>query len=59
MVSVLPHLILDSLLNIATPSILQRIPPSSSLHLSRDSRVHSLVPLVRDLRLSSAAMDLE
>src|SRR6266849_3322862 len=55
----LPYLICEQFVEHCQPSILQRIQPSSCLHFSRDSRVHSLVPLVRDLRLSSAAMSLE
>ena len=40
-------------------SILQRIQPSSSPHFLKDISAHSLVILVTDLRLSSAALGLE
>jgi len=39
--------------------MLQSIQPSSSLHFSRASRVHSPLTLVRDPRLSSGAMGFE
>lgn len=41
------------------PSILQRIEPSSSPHFLRDIHAHSLVTLLRDVRLASAAMGLD
>lgn len=55
----LPQLICGQFVEHCKPSTLQKIQPSSWLHCSRDSRVHSPIALVRDLRLSSAAMGLE
>jgi hypothetical protein len=54
-----PHLNSGQFVEQYNPSILQSIQPSSSLPFSRDSRVHSIVTLVRDPRLSSGAMGFE
>ncbi|HSQ52424.1 MAG TPA: hypothetical protein VLL94_14310, partial [Nitrospiraceae bacterium] len=47
----LPQLICGQFVEHCKPSTLQKIQPSSWLHCSRDSRVHSPIALVRDLRL--------
>jgi hypothetical protein len=56
---VLPHLISGQFGEHCKLSFLQRIQPVSSLHFLRDIQAHSLVTLMRDLRLSSEAMGLE
>ena len=56
---VLPHLISGQFVEHCKLSFVQRIQPAPSLHFLRDIQAHSLVTLVRDLRLSSAAMGLE
>ena len=57
--NVLPQLISGQFVEDWQLFILQRIQPSLSLHISRDSLVHAIVTLVRDPRLSSSAMGFE
>jgi hypothetical protein len=57
--TVLPHLISGQFVEHCKPSFLQSVQPASSLPLVRDIQAHSLVTLVRDPRLSSAARSFE
>lgn len=56
---VLPHLMSGQIVAHCKPSVPQRIQLASSSRFSRDSQVYSLVNLVRDPRLSSAAMGFQ
>jgi hypothetical protein len=56
---VLPHLISGQFVEHFKLSFLQGIQPAARLHFLRDIQAHSLVTLVRDPRLPSAAMGLE
>lgn len=55
----LSHLISGQVVEYCKLSFLQRIQTVSSLHFLRDIHEHSLVTLMRDLRLPSEAMGLE
>jgi hypothetical protein len=52
----LPHLNSGQLVDHYNATILQRVQSSSMLHFSRDSRMYSLVTLLRGARLSSSTM---
>lgn len=58
-VIVLPRLNCRQFIEDWERSILQRIRPSSIVPFSKDIRVHSLVTLLRGVRLSSAPMGVE